>query len=281
MKLIYILLATYNGEKYLRDQLDSLLKQTYQNWVLWIHDDNSNDNTVNIIREYERKYPSKIEFLDDDISTGGAKENFSYLIQKIDNNFDYVMFCDQDDIWLDDKIKKTLLKMEEVDRNFQKSPIVIFTDLIVVDQNLKILAESMWKYQKVKPIFSQDIYRLATCNVITGCTMMLNKLAIREYNFSKNALMHDWSIALQVLKIGGKIAYVNEGLILYRQHSFNVCGAKNITLISYLNHIRQFNNSLEANLSNYNMLKELQIFTNIFSFIFSKIKTIYFRFIKK
>ncbi len=82
-KKIYILLATYNGEKYLREQLNSLFKQSYSNWVLWVHDDNSKDNTIEILRSYSDKFPDKIKFLDDNFSTGGAKENFSYLLNKI------------------------------------------------------------------------------------------------------------------------------------------------------------------------------------------------------
>ena len=114
-KKIYILLATYNGEKYLKEQLDSLFEQTNQHWTLWIHDDNSKDNTVNIIKKYKSKYPDQIEFLDDDISTGGAKENFTYLLDNINDDYDYIMFCDQDDVWLEDKIEITLKKMLEIE----------------------------------------------------------------------------------------------------------------------------------------------------------------------
>ena len=111
--MIYILLATYNGEEYIKEQIESLLHQTYQHWTLIIHDDNSSDNTVNIIKEYVKKYPEKIIFIDDDISTGGAKENFAYLLNKIDKNFDYLMFCDQDDVWLNNRIKLFYKKIIE------------------------------------------------------------------------------------------------------------------------------------------------------------------------
>lgn len=83
--MIYILLATYNGEKYFSEQIESLLSQTYQGWKLWIHDDGSEDNTVQIIKNYTNQYSQKIVFLDDTISCGGAKENFSYLLNNILN----------------------------------------------------------------------------------------------------------------------------------------------------------------------------------------------------
>ena len=279
MKKIYILMATYNGEKYIREQIDSLLSQTYHDWTLIIHDDNSKDATVDIIKDYENKYPYKIKLIDDEISTGGAKENFTYLLNNIDDNYDYIMFCDQDDIWKKDKIEKTLQKMNEEEfKNINKYPIIVFTDLIIVDQKLNVISESMWKYQRVKPTFSQDINRLSTCNVITGCTMMMNKLSIKEYKLTKKALMHDWLLSLQILKIGGKIVYIDEGLILYRQHGKNVSGAKKTTFLGYLQKIKELNSLIKGNLLNYYMLKELNIFTNIFSYTFSKIKTMYLRF---
>ena len=83
MSKVYILMATYNGEKYLREQLDSLFNQTYQEWVLWIHDDNSIDSTELIINEYVDRYPDKIIYLNDGVRCGGAKENFSYLLEKL------------------------------------------------------------------------------------------------------------------------------------------------------------------------------------------------------
>ena len=217
--------------------------------------------------------------MDDEISTGGAKENFTYLLNSIDDNYNYIMFCDQDDFWLNYKIEKTLIKMKEEEKNSKgKCPIIIFTDSIVVDENLEKISESMWEYQKVKPTFSQDIFRLSTCNVITGCTMMINKSAKKEYKLTKNALMHDWLLALQILKVGGKLSFVNESLILYRQHSLNVSGAKNTNFSGYLNKIAKLDKLIKNNLSNYYMVKELNIFSNMLSFIFSKIKTMCMRF---
>ena len=87
-KKIYILLATYNGESFLKDQLESLILQTYTNWTIFIHDDNSTDQTLTILKEYQSKYQKKIILLEDNIATGSAKNNFTYLLNMIDDNFD-------------------------------------------------------------------------------------------------------------------------------------------------------------------------------------------------
>lgn len=234
-KLLYILLATYNGEKFLKEQLDSLFRQTYQNWVLWIHDDNSKDNTVSVIKEYKSKYPDNIKFLDDDISTGGAKENFTYLLEKIDENFDYLMFCDQDDVWLDTKIEITLNKMLEVENKNKNKSILIHTDLKVVGEDLITISKSMFSYQKLNIKNQYDIEKLALDNIITGCTVMINKEAFKSINkIPKEAIMHDWWIGLCVLKNNGIIEFVHKTTILYRQHSLNSIGSKQVNFKFYL-----------------------------------------------
>lgn len=228
-KKVYILMATYNGEKYLKEQIDSILNQTYKNWRLIIHDDNSTDNTLNLIKEYVEKYPEKIILIDDDISTGGAKENFAYLLNKIDDNFDYIMFSDQDDVWFENKIELTLNKMIETERKYSKKPILVHTDLKVVDENLNVIAESMIRYQKIDINNQKYIKFLALENVVTGCTVMINKYLYNlVLNIPKEAIMHDWWIALVALKNNGIIEFLNIPTILYRQHTNNDTGAKRI-----------------------------------------------------
>ena len=222
---IAILMATYNGERFVSEQIESLLKQTYQDWELFIHDDGSEDNTVNIITQLAKEYPTKIHVVEGK-ETGGAKYNFFYLMHQVDAP--YIMFCDQDDIWLETKIEKTYLKMRETESGCGiERPILVFTDLEVVDSKLRVLAERMSKSQKLNP----RKIRFKDCliqNVITGCTTMLNRACLEkslaEVDF-KNIIMHDWWCAL-VAAYYGKIAFVDEPLILYRQHGNNSVGAK-------------------------------------------------------
>lgn len=233
-KKIYILLATYNGEKYLKEQLDSLFEQTNQHWTLWIHDDNSKDNTVSIIKEYKSKYPDQIKFLDDDISTGGAKENFTYLLNNIDEDYDYVMFCDQDDIWLENKIEVTLDKMLEIEKENIDKATLVHTDLHIYENENKNECIAFMEYQKLNYRFD-TLNRLFMQNIVTGCTMMINKKGIKKISeIPKEALMHDWWAAL-VISAFGKIGFVDKPTILYRQHGNNTVGAKKRDLTFFIN----------------------------------------------
>ncbi|MDD4782006.1 MAG: glycosyltransferase, partial [Tissierellia bacterium] len=129
--MIDILLASYNGEKYIGEQIESILNQTYQDWFLYIKDDCSIDNTLDIALEYERKYIDKIKVIKSDIPSGSAKNNFFSMLPYSQN--DYIMTCDQDDIWLPNKIELTFNKMKDVEKENSNIPILIHTDLKVVD----------------------------------------------------------------------------------------------------------------------------------------------------
>jgi len=243
---IGILMATYNGENFIRDQIDSILNQTYNNWILVIHDDGSTDNTINIVKEYEKKYPNKILFIEDNIKCGGAKENFSHLIDlaKKNFNFDYIMFADQDDVWLPNKIEITLSKMLELEENFGNNvPIIVHTDLIVVDKDLNIIANSFWDYQKINPQ-NNNLNCLLLENTVTGCTMMINKclLELLKTPFPREAIIHDWWIALVCVLHQGVIFPLREKTVLYRQHDKNDTGAKGADLKNLL--IRLFENPI-------------------------------------
>jgi len=225
MNKIYILLATYNGEKFIREQINSLINQTYQNWELIIHDDNSKDNTVSIIKEYTSIYPDKIKFLNDDISTGGAKENFTYLLNNIDDNYDYVMFCDQDDVWLENKIEITLNKMVQVEEINRNKPVLVHTDLYLFHSVVENNYERFMAQQSLNSNFN-SLNRLFMQNIVTGCTMMINKNCINSLKeIPKEAIMHDWWIAIFV-SVFGKICFLDEATILYRQHDDNTVGAQ-------------------------------------------------------
>ncbi len=241
---IAILLATYNGEKYLAEQLDSLLNQSFQNWCLYVHDDGSKDKTVSILQEYAARYPDKIILIDAP-STGGAKNNFLFLLNVVDAP--YFMFCDQDDIWLPEKIEKTYRWMKAVE---QDKPALVFTDLRVVDQDGKVIAPRMSEYQKLNMKKSRAEDFLAE-NVVTGCTVMINRqladLARRATDPSK-IIMHDWWMAIVAARFG-VISCLDEPLILYRQHGINNIGAKKLGkdyVIDRLTHGKDVRNALEA-----------------------------------
>lgn len=254
---VEILMATYEGEEYIDEQLQSLLNQTYENWTLLIRDDGSTDKTLEIIQKYEKKKSDRIKLLKDNKGSLGAKDNFLELLKN--SKEDYIMFCDQDDIWLPNKIEITLKKMLKV----QEGPTLIHTDLKVVDKNLNILSNSFWKLQNLDPARISYNYMIVQNN-ITGCTAMLNRELV---NLSKgefpNGIMHDWIIGI-IAALKGKIDYIEEPTILYRQHSRNSIGAKNYfqLAVSKLKNIKFIKSSLyQTNYQLSDILKNLNLET--------------------
>ena len=217
-----ILLATYNGEKYLSEHIDSLLKQTYQDFILYVRDDGSNDHTVDILEHYQELHPQKIKLMADAVKHRGAMNGFFYMLQEV--NSYYYMFCDQDDVWLPNKIEVAMKKMKETEALSPNIPIVVHTDLYVVNKNLDIIQPSFWKIMKLKVNLLQEFKYLATCNCVTGCTMMINERAKQvSFPVPEGCLMHDFWISLASAR-SGKVVNVPQSTILYRQHGFNVVG---------------------------------------------------------
>lgn len=224
-KTVHILLAAYSGERYIEDQIGSLMNQTTDNWKLLVRDDCSHDNTVRIIEEYRRNHPEKIVFLGTDAHNRGVKNNFNFLLQASDS--DYCMLCDQDDVWLPDKLEVTLSRMiAQEERYGRETPILVHTDMTVVDAGLKPRHRSFVKYQNINPIRGSAFNRLLVQNVVTGCTVMINR-ALKELvlPIPESAVVHDWWMALAASAMG-VIDYLGTPTVLYRQHDDNVIGAR-------------------------------------------------------
>lgn len=228
---IAILMATYNGEKYICQQIDSILSQTCKDWELYIHDDGSTDNTIAVVESYVEKYPNKIHLIDGK-STGGAKYNFFYMFGQVEAP--YYMTCDQDDVWLDKKIELTYDKMLTIE-NKADVPCLVYTELRVVDSELNTIADTMSGYQSLD-CHKRTINQFILQNSVTGCTMMVNR-ALRDKMLRitdiDNTIMHDWWAALVAAQFG-KTAFIDEPTILYRQHGYNSLGALGINKLSYI-----------------------------------------------
>ncbi|AJY77606.1 hypothetical protein VN24_08445 [Paenibacillus beijingensis] len=227
---IDILLSTYNGGEYLQQQLDSILNQTYDNWKVLIRDDGSTDETLRIIESYSSTYPKKFKFVDTGSVRLGASQSFAGLMEYSDS--DYIMFCDQDDVWLPKKVEQAYQKMKQTESN-QDQPVLIHTDLTVVNENLELISDSYWDYQRLN-INSVRLEQMLVQNHVTGCTVLINK-ALKNHclPIPVDAMMHDWWIAL-IAGVFGKIEGISESSILYRQHSKNHIGAKKYTNLSLL-----------------------------------------------
>ena len=223
---IAVLLATYNGEKYIAEQLDSLLNQTNKNFVIYISDDCSNDNTIEIVKVYENNHPDRIKKLDNIERFGSAKENFLHLLLRVEA--DLYFFCDQDDVWLSDKIESLLLRYNQEENKNQ--PISLYSDSIVVDSNLKTLYGSFVEYLGFYSTHDSWKFHLIH-NDAAGCTMLINKKLADLYKEnshiidSKKIMMHDYFF-IQMASIFGKVVFLDKKLMLYRQHENNSVGIK-------------------------------------------------------
>lgn len=221
---IDILLATYNGEKYLKEQLDSILNQTYKNIRIIISDDCSKDTTPEILKEYQKK-DDRIE-LHIQKNNLGVVKNIEFLLKQVKSP--YYMLADQDDYWLPEKSEKSLEKLKE-----EKADLV-FGDLEVVDKNLNTMYKSFNEYMLLtrkinKYINSYKVNYLYNC--ITGCTVLAKKETIEKIiplPTNSKRVLHDHWIGLMVA-LNGKLAYVPEKYIRYRQHGNNEVGTEKIS----------------------------------------------------
>lgn len=251
---IAILLATYNSSKYLRIQLDSLLSQSDSNWQVYIRDDGSSDSTLDIINEYVAN-ETKITFLEDEYSNMGAMASFMHLLSVVDAR--YYMFCDHDDVWLENKVELSRKAIEELDQQHPSTPVVVHTDLYIVDDDLTIKHDSFWKYSKINPDILTDKAFMQVFNCVTGCTMIFNQAAKQvSFPFPNNAPMHDWWVALQVVQ-NGIIKHINTPTILYRQHANNEVGARNINGKYFLNKLFQIKKTLNGHRKQIAFLKSI------------------------
>ncbi len=225
LERIDILLSTYNGQKYIKEQLDSIFDQSYKNFRVIVRDDGSSDATLAIVKSYD------VEILESNENLG-AKMSFATLLEYAlhSSNSKYFMFADQDDVWDRDKIEKSVEAMKKLQKDTAKPlPLLVHSDLCVVDEKLNVIHNSFWHYSRIHPQYNQ-LNRLLMQNTVTGCTMLINReLANLSLPISNRAIMHDWWIAM-VASAFGKIAYINESTIAYRQHGGNEIGANSFSL---------------------------------------------------
>lgn len=227
--MISILMATYNGEEYLIEQLESLLAQTFDDFVIYVNDDCSTDKTWEILNSYAQKYPSKIKITRRNENSGSAKHTFLELMVRVRDN--YIMLCDQDDVWLTDKIEVTLSKMREVERG-SSGAVLVYTDLRIVDWNLKLINSSYQDFMQ-SDFERTELNQVLIQSIFAGCTAMYNRaLAELLSEVPDYCVAHDWWLLL-VASAFGEISYVDKPTILYRQHEKNEVGTRNIRRASY------------------------------------------------
>jgi rhamnosyltransferase len=207
--MIDILLATYNGEKFLDSQIASIVNQTYQDWILYIRDDGSSDNTQNIIKRWTL-LDDRIKIVDDKKGNMGIGENFLYLLKH--STAEYVCFCDQDDYWFENKLNVLYDTIKDKPLNI---PILIIHKIVNWMYPLNILENVTSKKIKTLENF------LFLNGGFQGCASIFN-VKLKEYLLSirGDIWMHDHYMSLIALTFG-EVFYDNHVLILYRQHTDN------------------------------------------------------------
>ncbi len=229
--MVDILMATYNGEKYIKEQLQTILDQSCKECKLIIHDDGSTDNTVKLIKEVMERYPERIQYIEDGVRTGGAKNNFFHLLKF--STAKYIMFADQDDVWQQNKVENALNCIKKYEKQLGEIPLMGYSDLVVVDEKLQVINKSFFDMQALsgeRNAFNNILVQ----NIVTGCTVIFNReLLVLCKEMPKEAIMHDWWMAL-IAAGCGKLFLMKNRDILYRQHGNNTEGAKDCKNPMYL-----------------------------------------------
>lgn len=230
MSMIDILLATYNGTRYLPDLFASLEGQSHSNWRLIVRDDGSTDGTASLIDEWAKEHSGRVRVIWDSRTRLGPCANFAALLEASEAPF--FMFCDQDDWWLPDKVARLYAALQTAEAEHgQTTPIIVHTDLILADAELNPISSSFWRHQRlVWPQPKAPCKTLVLQNVVTGCAMIGNA-ALRKVSLPipKEAIMHDWWLALNAAALGQLIADPKPS-VLYRQHGANTLGANSWVL---------------------------------------------------
>jgi glycosyltransferase involved in cell wall biosynthesis len=216
------LLATYNGERFLRAQLDSIFAQTQVDVSVLARDDGSTDATLAILAEYAARYPQRLLVLERTARLGAMGSFFALMAAATGH---YVAFADQDDIWLENKLQTLAARLRSAEAEAgTQTPLLVHCDLQVVDSNLNGIAPSFWSYAGLRPA-RHRLQQLLFQNTVTGCAVLCNRALIRAaLPGHPKAMMHDHWLALHASAYG-KIIPESAALVRYRQHGSNTLGA--------------------------------------------------------
>ena len=222
MKII-VTLSAYNGSQYIAAQLDSILSQTTPPHLIIIRDDGSSDSTKVVLAHYAMQYPC-IRLVKDNLGNVGIQRSGSILLKAVlAENPDYILYADQDDVWLPTKIEKLLAAILVISHD--NMPALVFSDAAVVDENLALLHPSLRDLQKLDMPQTHLLKALLLYCPALGCTMMFNRalLALMVDIPYANIIPDKWTLFFAAIL--GRVAFLPEVTILHRQHSNNVTGA--------------------------------------------------------
>ncbi len=264
---IAILMATYNGRKFLGEQIDSILSQSSPLWHLYIHDDGSTDGTIELLNDYVARHPDQITVMDYP-SQGGALPNFMSLLERVEA--DYYMFSDQDDVWHPTKVELSYQAMKQQEAIHGDKPIIVHSDVRVVDGNLNLLHPSYREYGHIYPDAVKD-FKSCVINITLGCAMLFNRQA-RAVSLDrpwKHALMHDGWVTTRTFAENGIVYAMPEALLEYRNHGDNTVGATDGSRFTIGYRISHFGQMLRLNMKQYRMLRSAG-YGSIFTYYYHK-----------
>ena len=221
--MIYILLSCFNGSKNLNGLLSSLASQTiWSECKLLVRDDCSTDNTLEIVRNFEKKHLGKV-IVFQGYKNVGVKESFFFLLDQVPDGSPF-LFCDQDDVWYPKKIE-SLCSILALSKNSANDAICVIQDMRVVSENKCVISESFWEFQKIPIWIRNDVTALIGNNILTGASALFNgrcrSLILKNKDLP---LLHDHISAISVCERGLILVDHNAGMD-YVQHSTNVLGA--------------------------------------------------------
>ncbi|MEO1994424.1 MAG: glycosyltransferase family 2 protein [Planctomycetaceae bacterium] len=230
-----ILLATHNGQGFLEPLLESICNQTLRSWTLLASDDASDDRTRSILQRWSAR-DTRIRILPAGPSRLGVLTNFGRLLEcaRAEGHRE-IALADQDDVWLRDKLEQQVYRLRYEQLNLPpRTPVLVHTDLAVVDRRLHVLHPSLRNFAALEPHRRCSLKSLLMHNCVTGCSTMFNQsLLDLALPLPATAVMHDWWLALCAAG-SGRIAYIPSPTVLYRQHEHNVLGAQGAVVRSAL-----------------------------------------------
>ncbi|MBO5372906.1 MAG: glycosyltransferase family 2 protein [Lachnospiraceae bacterium] len=216
-KKVQILMSTYNGEEYIREQLESILAQNYPDVDILIRDDGSKDDTFVILKEYEETHSNIRAYQGENV---GVNKSFFELLKKSNPNAGYIGFCDQDDYWLPEKIERAVEKLETL-----KGPALYCGAKTLVDENLEPFDRQ--QDPNLIPGFGNAVIE----SICSGCTTLMNRelVDIIKDKLPEDVIHHDWWCYLVATYLG-EVYFDTKSYIYYRQHGGNEVGASGTTL---------------------------------------------------
>ena len=219
-KLVDILVTTYNtNEKYLRKQIESILRQTYKNINIYISDDHSMDNNIGTILKKYAESDERIKLYIQPKNLGYNK-NFEFLLKESKAN--YIMFSDHDDVWNKDKVEKSLKELKQANVD------MVYCNCRQIDENGIVLHDDYFKYKNVPLIKGKDKLAISRC-VGIGCSQIITKyVRDKMIPFKERVIAHDW-LAAFIANEGKGISYIKEPLFDYRLHTSNVFGGRSLS----------------------------------------------------